>query len=132
MRKSRFHVDKSTERAVREILKSSAESRIYIYLLRKNGARSEDIIKGTKLHPSTVRELLSKMYEKKLIYREKLKNDSIGKNPYLYRAVSPIKLLQKYAVEIENKLNKIANLTTKKDGNNRCVKIKIYERAGST
>ena len=97
MTRSMFHIDKNTERAVYELLKSRAESRIYIYLLRKNGARSEEIIKGTKLHPSTVRELLSKMHGQKLIYREKLKNDSIGKNPYLYRAVSPVKLLQKKA-----------------------------------
>ena len=117
MRRSRIHINKNTERALREILKSKAESRIYIYLLRKNGARSEDIIHGTKLHPSTVRELLSKMYEQNHIYREKLKNDSIGKNPYLYRVVSPIKLLQKHAKEIEDKLNRIANLAryTKKE-----------------
>ena len=129
MRESKIHIDKSTEKAVREILKSRAEARIYIYLLRKNGARSEEIIKGTKLHPSTVRELLSKMHSQKLIYREKLKNDSIGKNPYLYRAVPPVKLLQKYASEMESRLNKLINLA-RKDGSSRYVKIKIYERAG--
>lgn len=125
---SGMHIDKSTERAVHEILKSKAESRIYLYLLRKNGARSEDIIKGTKLHPSTVRELLSKMHEKKLIYREKLKNDSIGKNPYLYRSVSPLKLLQRYAKEIESRLNKIANLTRGKNRDTNYVRIKIYNQ----
>ena len=129
MRESRIQIDRSTEKAVREILKSKAEARIYIYLLRKNGARSEEIIKGTKLHPSTVRELLSKMHSQKLIYREKLKNDSIGKNPYLYRAVPPVKLLQKYASEMESRLNKLINLA-RKDGSSRYVKIKIYERAG--
>ena len=129
MRESRIQIDRSTEKAVREILKSKAEARIYIYLLRKNGARSEEIIKGTKLHPSTVRELLSKMHSQKLIYREKLKNDSIGKNPYLYRAVPPVKLLQKYASEIESRLNKLINLA-RKDGSSRYVKIKIYDRVG--
>jgi predicted DNA-binding transcriptional regulator len=128
MVRPRLRIDKGTERAVYEILKSRAESRIYIYLLRKNGARSEDIIKGTKLHPSTVRELLSKMYDQKLIYREKLKNESIGKNPYFYRATSPVKLLQKKAKEIEDRLNKIATLTDKKDSNTKYVKIKIYDR----
>ena len=128
MHNSRLRMDKSAERAVRDILKSKAEARIYIYLLRKNGAISEDIIKGTKLHPSTVRELLSKMFDQKLIFREKLKNDSIGKNPYLYRAVSPIILLQKYTKEMENRLNKLANLTDKDDRNSRYVRIKIYER----
>ena len=116
MNKPKLHIDKGTEKAVNEILKSRAESRIYIYLLRKKGAISEDIIKGTKLHPSTVRELLSKMYDQKLISREKLKNDSIGKNPYMYRAASPIKLLQKYTQDIEAILNKLASLSEKKDG----------------
>ena len=132
MSKTRLRVDISTEKAVHEILKSRAESRIYIYLLRKNGAVSEDIIKGTKLHPSTVRELLSKMYDQKLIYREKLKNDSIGKNPYLYRAASPIKLLQKYANDMEGRLNKLAKLSKKKNGITKYVKIKIYERVDKT
>ena len=68
------------------------------------------------------------MHGQKLIYREKLKNDSIGKNPYFYRATSPIKLLQKKAKEIEERLNRIANLTDKKDGKTKYVRIKIYKR----
>jgi predicted transcriptional regulator len=131
MSRPRLRIDRGTERAVHEILKSRAESRIYVYLLRKNGARSEEIIKGTKLHPSTVRELLSKMHSQKLIYREKQKNDSIGKNPYLYRAVSPVKLLQRKAKEIEDRLNKLATLTDRKDGRSRYVRIKIYDRRGN-
>ncbi len=131
MTRPMLRIDKNSERAVHELLRSRAESRIYIYLLRKNGARSEEIIKGTKLHPSTVRELLSKMHRQQLIYREKLKNDSIGKNPYFYRAVSPVKLLQKKAKEIEDRLNRIANITEKKGGNNKYVRIKIYKRDGN-
>jgi predicted DNA-binding transcriptional regulator len=131
MSRPRLRIDRSTERAVHEILKSRAESRIYVYLLRKNGARSEEIIKGTKLQPSTVRDLLSKMHSQKLIYREKLKNDSIGKNPYFYRAVSPIKLLQRKAKEIEDRLNKLATLTDRKEGHSRYVKIKIYDHGGN-
>jgi len=127
-----MHIDKSTEKAVHEILKSRAESRIYVYLLRKKGAISEDIIKGTKLHPSTVRELLSKMYDQKLISREKLKNESIGKNPYMYKAASPIKLLRNYAQDMETRLNKLANLSEKKDGITKYVRIKIYDRVGKT
>lgn len=128
MGRPRLHIDKSTEKAVHEILKSRAESRIYIYLLRKNGAISDEIIKGTKLHPSTVRELLSKMHDEKLIYREKLKNDCIGKNPYFYRAASPIKLIQKHVKEIEKRLNKLANLTDKRDGKSDYVRIKIFRK----
>jgi len=131
MSRPRLRIDRNAERAVHEILKSRAESRIYVYLLRKNGARSEEIIKGTKLHPSTVRELLSKMHSQKLIYREKQKNDSIGKNPYLYRAVSPVKLLQRKAKEIEDRLNKLATLTGRRDGQSKYVKIKIYDQRGN-
>jgi predicted transcriptional regulator len=126
-----IRVDKNSERAVHELLRSRAESKIYIYLLRKNGARSEEIIKGTKLHPSTVRELLSKMHSQRLIYREKQKNDSIGKNPYLYRAVPPVQLLQKKAKEIEDRLNRIANLSNKKNHRTKYVKIKLLKQEGN-
>jgi predicted transcriptional regulator len=121
--------DKSIESTVREILKSRARSRIYIYLLRKNGARTEQIIKGTHLHPSTVRETLSKMHEQKLIYRKKIKNDSIGKNPYIYYAISPVLLLKRYSSEMEGRLNRLANLTFSKEEmkDYRPVRIKIVD-----
>lgn len=122
--------DKNIEKTVREILKSRARSRIYTYLLKKNGARADEIIKGTKLHPSTVRETLSKMYIEELIFRRKIKNDTIGKNPYLYYPIPPIELLKRYASEIEERLNKLANLAIKnKVKNFKPVKIKIAERA---
>ena len=117
MKKTRSPIDKNIETAVHELLDSRAESRIYVYLLRKNRARSDEIIRGTKLHPSTVRELLSKMYDNKIIFREKIKTDRIGKNPYLYGAVSPIQLLQRRVKIIESRLNVIANLTGKPNGN---------------
>ena len=100
MRKTRVSQDKSLEKAVSDILQSRARSRIYLYLLRKNGAKTEQIIKGTRLHPSTVRETLSKMYDQKLIYRKKIKNDSIGKNPYIYYSIPPVKLLKLSLIHI--------------------------------
>ena len=129
MKRTRSPIDKNIETAVHELLDSRAESRIYVYLLRKNGARSDDIINGTKLHPSTVRELLSKMYTQKVIYRQKIKTESIGKNPYLYCAVSPIILLQRRVKIIESRLNKIANLTGKTNGN-KYVQITIDHQRG--
>jgi len=118
--------DKGLEKAVQEILKSKAKTRIYLFLLRKNGAKSEDIIKGTKLHPSTVRETLSKMYEENQIYRKKIKNDSIGKNPFMYYPIPPVELLKRHTEEIEDRLNKLAVLS--KDKTNRFFRIKIVER----
>lgn len=122
--------DKNVEKAVRDILKSRARSRIYVYLLRKNAAKTEQIVNGTRLHPSTVREALSKMYDQKLIFRRKIKNDSIGKNPYIYYPIPPIELLKQYANEIEDRLNKLASLASRgKVKNYKPVKIKIHEKA---
>ena len=121
--------DKGIEKAVQEILKSRAKTRIYVYLLRKNGAKTEEIIKGTKLHPSTVRETLSKMYDEQQISRKKIKNDSIGKNPFMYYPIPPIELLKTHTDEIEERLNKLASLSfSKKDKkSNRFFRIKIVE-----
>jgi predicted transcriptional regulator len=133
MRKTGLIKDKHIESAIKDILKSPSRARIYLYLLRNNGAKTEEIIKGSKLHPSTVRETLSKMNEQKIIYREKEKNDSIGKNPFIYYPISPLNLLKKYTKEIEDKLTKIANLSNSRNNeykNNR-VKINIFEKEDS-
>ena len=71
MRKKGLIKDKNIESAIRDVLKSTSRARIYLYLLRNNGAKTEQIINGSKLHPSTVRETLSKMNEQKIIYRKK-------------------------------------------------------------
>jgi predicted transcriptional regulator len=128
MIRSRSIRDKNIETIVNDLLKSRARSKIYIFLLKKNGAKTEDIIKGTKLHPSTIRETLLKMYEQKQIFRKKEKNDSIGKNPYIYYPIPPIQLLKIHAKDIEEKLNRIANLGSKNNlGGFKTVKIKINE-----
>lgn len=68
------------------------------------------------------------MYDLKIIYRKKIKNNSIGKNPYIYFSIPPIELLKKYAAEIEDRLNKLASLTNiDKIKNYKPVKIKIEE-----
>lgn len=129
MNRPRSPINKNIETAVNELFDSRAESRIYVFILRKHMARSDEIIRGTKLHPSTVRELLSKMYYNKIIYREKIKTETIGKNPYLYRAVSPIILLQRRVKIIETRLNKILNLTHKTNRGNY-IQITIDNQRG--
>lgn len=125
MRRFGLSKDKNIEKAVEDIFKSQAKSRVYIYLLKNNGSKAQDIIKGTKLHPSTVRELLSKMFDEKQIYRKKIKKGNIGKNPYLYFPASPIELLKKHAKEIEDGLNKIASLAFSKNKINKLKTVKI-------
>jgi len=130
MGKERMHSTKALESLVQDILKSRAQSRIYLYLLRKNGAKTEDIIKGTRLHPSTVRETLVKMHVKKLIFRKKQKNDNIGKNPYTYFPLPAVKLLKRYASDLEKKLNDLASLSMKTAASKKenIVKINIIDR----
>ncbi|RLF39003.1 MAG: TrmB family transcriptional regulator [Thermoplasmata archaeon] len=116
----RFRKDEELEIVLEGILKSHAQSLIYLYLLRNGKAKAEDIIRGTKLHPSTVRESLSKMHARGLISRVKLKNDSIGKNPYLYHPLPVIQLLKIYTMEMEEKFNRLISLTS-----NSLVHLKI-------
>jgi len=130
MGKERMHSKKALESLVQDILKSRAQSRIYLFLLRKNGAKTEDIIKGTRLHPSTVRETLVKMHTKKLLFRKKQKNDNIGKNPYTYFPLPAVKLLKRYASDLETKLNNLASLSMKTADSKKenIVKINIIDR----
>jgi len=116
----RFRKDEELEIVLEGILKSHAQSLIYLYLLKNGKAKAEDIIRGTKLHPSTVRESLSKMHARGLISRVKLKNDSIGKNPYLYHPLPVIQLLKIYTMEMEEKFNRLISLTS-----NSLVHLKI-------
>ncbi|MDH7517255.1 MAG: TrmB family transcriptional regulator [Candidatus Thermoplasmatota archaeon] len=129
MQEKPARLDKSLEKIVLEILKSRAKARIYVYLIGRNGAKSEQIIKGTKLHPSTVREMLSDMHYKKLIYRKKIQKDGIGKNPYMYFAIPPVELLKRYRNEMEDRLNRLARLafSANNETYNGSVKIKIIE-----
>jgi hypothetical protein len=69
------------------------------------------------------------MYNNKIIYRQKIKTETIGKNPYLYGAISPVILLQRRVKVIETRLNKIANLTGKTNGT-KCVQITIDHHEG--
>jgi len=129
MQEKKVRLNKNTETVVHEILKSRAKARIYVYLVGKDGAKSEQIIKGTKLHPSTVREMLSEMHDKRLIYRKKIQKGSIGKNPYMYFAIPPVELLKRYRSEIEDRLNGLARLafSANNEPYNGSVKIKILE-----
>jgi predicted ATP-dependent Lon-type protease len=69
------------------------------------------------------------MYANKIICREKIKTETIGKNPYLYSAISPVILLQRRVKVIETRLNMIANLTGKTTGS-KYVQITIDHQGG--
>jgi len=128
-----MHSTKGLELVVQDILRSQAQSRIYLFLLRKDGAKTDDIIKGTLLHPSTVRETLAKMHTKKIVFRKKQKNDNIGKNPYVYIPLPPVKLLKRYTLDLEKKLNNLVSIPIKngKNETKNIVKIAIIQREES-
>lgn len=130
MGKDRMYSTKALESLVQDILKSRAQSRIYLFLLRKNAAKTSDIINGTRLHPSTVRETLVKMHAKKLIFRKKQRNDNIGKNPFTYSPLPPVELLKRYVSDLEMKLNDLAMLAMKNSSTSskNVVKIKILDQ----
>ncbi len=109
------------ENALTDLLGSNAASKIYIFLSVKHGAKSEEISKGTSLHPSTVRELLAKLNRNHIIYRKKFNSKSSGKKPYIYYAIPPTKLLHMYSRRMENKLNKIIDTLD----NRKKIRVKI-------
>ena len=116
---------RSLETAVLELFDSRAESRVYLFLLRHDGVLSEEVVRGTRLHPSTVRELLSSMYDARVISRRKLRTESIGKNPYLYYAVSPLVLLRRRVRTLERRLNLVAAVASPQDAGEPIVRIWI-------
>jgi len=130
MRKAGTTDHNHLEKTILEILKSKAQSKIYLFLLNCMEAKTEDIVQGTKLHPSTVREALVKMYKDQLLIRRKLKNDAIGKNPFLYSPIPPFQLFKKYAADIEHRLNSLTLFSMHDQEKQRIktIKINIKER----
>jgi transcription initiation factor IIE alpha subunit len=116
---------RTLETAVLELFDSRAESRVYLFLLRHDGVLSDEVVRGTRLHPSTVRELLSAMYDARVISRRKLRTESIGKNPYLYYAVSPLVLLRRRVKTLERRLNLVASVASPQNGDEPMVRIWI-------
>ncbi len=116
--------DQKIELILEDILRSRAKSRMYLYLLKNKGAETSDIINETKLHPSTVREILPQMYNEGIITREKTSRGGVGKNPYRYYPLNPIQLFKKYILEIEERLNNVIQFSSE-DKTEAGIEIKI-------
>lgn len=109
------------EKILTEALKSESASKIYLAVYKRGGLRSSEIATITGLHPSTVRECLARLCKQRVLYREKIKEKTVGKNPYIYFAASPLKILKIYIKKVENDLNHLAKLVKMK------VKISLKE-----
>jgi len=84
------------------------KAKIYLYLRKAGKSRAEDIVKGTGLYITSVREALAEMHESGILRREKVgKSGTAGKPPYVYEAISPKELIEKMSSDIQEKLSKI-------------------------
>jgi predicted DNA-binding transcriptional regulator len=84
------------------------KAKIYLYLRKAGKSKAEDIVKGTGLYITSVREALAEMYESGVVRRDKVeKSGTAGKPPYVYEAIQPGELIEKMSSDIQEKLNKI-------------------------
>ena len=83
------------------------KAKIYIYLRKAGKSTAEDIVKGTGLYITSVREALSEMHESGVVRREKIEKTGAGKPPYVYEAIPPRELIEKMSDEIQEKLSRI-------------------------
>lgn len=104
--------DEALVNLLKYFLDTETKAKIYLYLRKKGKATSEEIAEGANLYPSSVREALAGMYKSRVLKREKLKMEGVGKNPYVYEAISPSELTKKKIKGIEHRLNKLFNLDT--------------------
>ena len=83
------------------------KAKIYIYLRKAGKSTAEEIVKGTGLYITSVREALAELHETGIVRREKVRKNGAGKPPYLYEAISPGELIDKMSHDIQDKLSKI-------------------------
>lgn len=83
------------------------KAKIYIYLRKAGKSTAEDIVKGTGLYITSVREALAEMTRSNVVKRTKLPKSGAGKPPYVYEAISPRDLIETMAGTVQDKLNQI-------------------------
>jgi len=91
-----------------------AKSKVYLYLLKKKRATAKEIIEEAGLYPTTVREVLTEMVREGILEREKLKIENAGRNPYVYNAVSPLKIIKKRIAVLEG-VSELLSLDSSKE-----------------
>ena len=108
---------KNLEEIVTEIFRSRTKAKIYLYIINKGKRTSDEVSRGTGLYPSTVRDALSDMHAKGFLQRSKVEKEGAGKHPYIYKALSPSKLVEAYARSMESRLTALLNIKSllKKD-----------------
>ncbi|MDY6779587.1 MAG: helix-turn-helix domain-containing protein [Halobacteria archaeon] len=103
-------VDTGLVELLSSFLETETRSKVYLYLRKRGEATSEEIAEDTGLYPSTVRETLSDLYQEGIVERRKKQTEGAGNNPYVYTAIPPSNLAQKFSERVEERLNKLFNL----------------------
>jgi sugar-specific transcriptional regulator TrmB len=83
------------------------KAKIYVYLRKAGPSTAEDIVKGTGLYITSVREALSDLNKKEIVVRQKVQKKGAGKPPYVYEAIPPRELIEKMGQDLQEKLSRI-------------------------
>ena len=99
------------EEMMAALFMSQAKARIYLYLTFHGDCFAEEIIKGTRLHPSTVREALSEMIVDGQLLKESAEKDGkAGRTPSKYSPAPMKEILHKYMGRLESNLKELAKV----------------------
>ncbi|MEA1993541.1 MAG: helix-turn-helix domain-containing protein [Euryarchaeota archaeon] len=106
--------DKEKESFLTETLRwlniGEAKSKVYLYLLKKKRATAKEIMEEARLYPTTVREVLTEMVKEGVLEREKIETENVGRNPYIYNAVSPLEITKKRIAVLEKGVSELLSL----------------------
>lgn len=94
-----------------------AKAKAYVYLVKKGKATAEEVAKGAGLYPTTAREVLTDLFERGIVLRNKLDTEGAGRKPFVYTAIPPSELLKRQVHTIEKTLSELMRLEIlKKNG----------------
>lgn len=82
-------------------------AKIYLFLRKAGASTAEEIVKGTGLYITSVREALAQMSRAGVVKRSKMAKSGAGKPPYIYEAIPPRDLIEVMSGTIQDKLSKI-------------------------
>lgn len=110
VKKSVEGFDKSLVNLLTSFLETETRAKVYLYLRKHDEATSDEIAEGTGLYPSTVRGILSDLYDEGIVDRTKQDTEGSGNKPYVYSAIPPSELARRASKVVEKQLNRLTNL----------------------
>ncbi|ABR55396.1 transcriptional regulator, TrmB [Methanococcus vannielii SB] len=109
-------IDKKLIGNISSLLSSEVRAKIYMFLRKYPNSTVDEIADGTGIYPSTIRESIFEMYNENYVLRKKMEREGLGKKPYLYSAIAPSEMVKIISDAILVKLNDLALLDEKING----------------